>query len=139
VRTALRGAPRGLYMLPYCMPKDMKSPAMQEKYQQGPIAMVTVMPNGRPAMFIFLSQWFAYCIIISYFVAYLAAHTIAHGAPYLAVFRVVGTAGFLAYGLGFLSDSIWKGQPWSMTLKQVFDGLIYGLVTAGTFGWLWPR
>jgi hypothetical protein len=24
-------------------------------------------------------------------------------------------------------------------LKGVFDGLVYGLVTAGTFGWLWPR
>jgi len=26
-----------------------------------------------------------------------------------------------------------------MTIKEVVDGLIYGLLTAGTFGWLWPR
>jgi hypothetical protein len=45
----------------------------------------------------------------------------------------------MAYGLGSLSNSVWKGQPWSMTAKEVIDGLVYGLLTAGTFGWLWPR
>ena len=73
------------------------------------------------------------------FVAYLAAHTVPAGANYLVVFRVVGTAAFLAYGLGHVSDGIWKGQTWSMTIKEVLDGLVYGLLTAGTFGWLWPR
>jgi len=65
--------------------------------------------------------------------------TVAPAARYLAVFRVAGTAAFLAYGLGNLSNGIWKGQTWSSTIKEVFDGLIYGLLTAGTFGWLWPR
>jgi len=35
-----------------------------------------------------------------------------------AVFRVAGTAAFMAYGLGNLSNGIWKGQPWGMTLKE---------------------
>jgi hypothetical protein len=26
-----------------------------------------------------------------------------------------------------------------LTIKEVFDGLIFALLTAGTFGWLWPR
>jgi hypothetical protein len=51
----------------------------------------------------------------------------------------VGTAAFLAYGLANLSNSIWKGQTWSMTIKEVIDGLVFALLTAGTFGWLWPR
>jgi len=138
---ALRGAGlrRGLYVFPYCNPKDMKSPAMVEKYKLGPVGMLTVFPSAPPAMPKFLGQWFGYCLIISFFVAYLTGHTIAPGTPYLAVFRVAGTAGFLAYGLGQLSNGIWKGQPWSMTIKEVVDGLIYGLLTAGTFGWLWPR
>jgi len=72
-------------------------------------------------------------------VAYLACHTIPAGAHYPHVFRIAGTAAFLAYGLGNLSNGIWKGQPWSMTIKESFDGLIYALLTAGTFGWLWPR
>ncbi len=57
----------------------------------------------------------------------------------LLTYRVTGTAAFLAYGLGHLSDGIWKGQTWGATLKEVIDGLVYGLLTAGTFGWLWPR
>jgi hypothetical protein len=133
------GLTRGLYIFPFCTHKDMKSPAMQEKYKQGPVGMLTVFPSGPPAMPKFLVQWFVYCLVIGFFVAYLAAHTIQPGAHYLAVFRVVGTAAFLAYGLGNLSNGIWKGQPWGMVIKEVFDGLIYGLLTAGTFGWLWPR
>jgi len=142
VMTALRGAgvQRGVYVFPYCMGgKEMKSPEMVEKYKQGPVGFLTIFPSGPPAMPKFLISWFGYCLIISFFVAYLAAHTVAYGADYRAVFRVVGTAAFLAYGLGQLSNGIWKGQPWSAVIKEVVDGLIYGLLTAGTFGWLWPR
>jgi hypothetical protein len=130
---------RGLYIFPFCTHKDMKSPAMVEKQKQGPVGFLTIFPSGPPAMPKFLIQWFVYCLLIAFFVAYLAAHTVAPGTNYLAVFRVVGTAAFLAYGLGHLSNGIWKGQTWSVTVKEVIDGLIYGLLTAGTFGWLWPR
>ena len=127
------------YILPYCDHKSMKTPEVQEKFKQGPVGFLTIRPNGMPAMGKFMAQWFVFCLVISFFVAYLAAHTIPSGVRYLAVFRVVGTAAFLAYGLGHLSDGIWKGQSWSATIKEVVDGLIYGLLTAGTFGWLWPR
>jgi hypothetical protein len=141
IRAALRGAGlgRGLYQFPYCTHKEMKSPATVEKFKQGPVGMMTIFPSGPPAMPKFLGMWFAYCVVISFFVAYLTGHTVAMGAHYLQVFRVVGTAAFLAYGLGTISNSIWKGQPWSVTIKETFDGLVYGLLTAGTFGWLWPR
>ncbi|MGH9776278.1 MAG: hypothetical protein ACRD50_15200 [Candidatus Acidiferrales bacterium] len=141
IRAALRGAnlPRGLYIFPYCTHKDMKSPALQEKYKEGPVGILTIFPSGPPAMGKFMGLWFVYCLIISYFVAYLTGRTVAQGADYLAVFRVVGTAAFLAYGVGVLSNGIWKGQPWSMVIKEFFDGLIFSLLTAGTFGWLWPR
>jgi len=141
VLTALRaaGLKRGLYVFPYCTHKDMKSPAVQEKYKQGPVGMMTILPVGPPVLPKYLIQWFVYCLVIGFFVAYLTGHTLAQGAHYLAVFRVAGAAAFLAYGLGNLSNSIWKGQMWSMTIKEVVDGLVYGLLTAGTFGWLWPR
>ncbi len=130
---------RGLYVFPYCTHKDMKSPALLEKQKQGPVGFMTILPCGPPAMPKFLIQWFVYCLLIGFFVAYLTAHTVASGANYPVVFRVVGTAAFLAYGLGQLSNGIWKGQKWSVTIKEVIDGLVYGLLTAGTFGWLWPR
>ena len=136
---ALRGTPRGLYMFPHCTHKEMNSPEMIEKWNTGPAGILTIHPLGRPKMPKFLGQWFGYCLLINFFVAYLAGHTLPPGTHYLQVFRVVGTAGFLGYGLGSVSNGIWKGQPWSMVAKEVFDGLIYGLLIAGTFGWLWPR
>ena len=128
-----------LYVFPYCTPKDMKSPAMIEKYKRGPVGFLTIIPSGMPVLPKFLAEWFVYCLVIGFFVAYLTGHTVPAGTPYLEVFRVAGTAGFLAYGLGHLSDGVWKGQLWGNVIKEVIDGLVYGLLTAGTFGWLWPH
>jgi hypothetical protein len=141
VLATLRGAnlKRGLYMFPFCTHKDMKSPATVERFNQGPVGMLTVLPSGPANMGKYLGLWFVYCLVIGLFVAYLTGHTVAAGARYLAVFRVAGTAAFLAYGLGNLSNGIWKGQPWGVTIKEAIDGLVYGLLTAGTFGWLWPH
>jgi len=129
----------GLYTFPFCTHANMKSPEILEKFKQGPVGFLIVRPTGVVNLPQFLIQWFIYCLVVGLFVAYLAGHTVAPGAHYLAVFRVVGTAAFLAYGLGGLSNGIWKGLPWSMVLKEALDGLIYGLLAAGTFGWLWPR
>jgi hypothetical protein len=138
-REALRGLSPGLYVMPYCTHKEMKSPEIQEKYKQGPVGLLTMFPSGPPAMGKYMGLWFVYCLIIGFFVAYLAWHTVALGSNYLVVFRVVGTAAFLAYGVGIISNGIWKGQPWGNVIKEVIDGLVYALLTAGTFGWLWPR
>jgi hypothetical protein len=141
ILAALRPAnlQKGLYVFPYCTHQNMKSPEIQEKYKQGPVGFLTVFPSGPPEMPKFLGLWFAYCLIIGLFVANLTAFTVGPGASYRHVFRVAGTAAFLAYGLGNLSNGIWKGQPWSNVIKEAVDGLIYALLTAGTFGWLWPH
>jgi hypothetical protein len=55
------------------------------------------------------------------------------------VFRFVGTAALLGYSLALAQHSIWYMRNWITTLKSMFDGLVYALLTAGTFGWLWPR
>lgn len=130
---------RGLYVFPFTTHKEMKSPAMVEKYKQGPVGFMTILPSGPPAMPKLLIQWFLFCLLIAVFVAYLADHTVPFGANYRAVFRVVGTSAFLAYGIGQLSNGIWRGHPWPVVIKETFDGLVYSLLTAGVFGWLWPR
>lgn len=130
----------GAYAFPHlASPKDMGSPEMLDKYTQGPVGMLRVVPNGPPPMPKHLVQWFVYCLIVGTLAGYLAGRTVGDGASYLAVFRVVGTAAWLGYGIGSISDSIWRAEPWRTTAKNVFDGLIYALVTAGVFGWLWPR
>jgi hypothetical protein len=141
VRTLLRGArlTPGPCHVPCCTHKEMNSPETKAKFKEGPVVLMTVFPNGPVNMGKFLGQWFAYCVLVSFFTAYLAAHTVTFGAHYRTVFRVAGTAAFMAYGIGTLANGIWKGQPWGIVCKEVFDGLIYGLLTAGTFDWLWPR
>ena len=85
-----------------------------------------------------LVLWFLYTLIVGLLVAYLTGRTVGVGTDYLHVFRVAGTAAFLAYAGGEPVASIWFGRSWGATVKHVIDGLVYALVTAGTFGWLWP-
>lgn len=131
----------GQYVIPWCLdPKERESEASKGKYQEGPVALLWVMPKGAPNMGKSLGLWFVYLLVVGFFVAYLAGHTVLPGPhQYLKVFRVVGTAAFLAHGFGQVSGSIWMGKPWSATAKDLLDSLIYALLTAGIFGWLWPR
>jgi hypothetical protein len=118
--------------------KELGSAEMAAKFERGPVGMLTVLPSGRPAMGKSLGLWFVYCLVVGVVVAYLTGRTTAAGAGFLGVFRVASTAAFLAYSAALPIDSIWMGRSWSTTLKHVFDGLVYALVTGALFGWLWP-
>jgi hypothetical protein len=131
--------PGPVYAFPHCTPKEMKSPEVVEKFKRGPVGLLTVRPNGAPGMGKYLALWFLNCVVVGIFVAYLTGRTRVSGTQYLEIFRVAGATAFMGYGVGQLQDSIWKGQTWGVTAKHVVDGLIYALLTAGTFGWLWPR
>jgi len=98
-----------------------------------------VIPSGPPAMGKCLVQWFLYSVLISFFVAYIATFSLAAGDHYLKVFRLTGTIAVVGYAFGQVNNSIWKGVSWWTTVKFIFDGVIYGLVTAGVFGWMWPQ
>src|SRR5438105_9595404 len=100
------GLTPGLYHFPYCSHKDMNSPAMQEKFKQGPVGFLTLYPNGPVAMPKFLGMWFAYCLLVGVFVAYLTGRTVMPSAPYLAVFCGGCTSAFLAFGFGAFCHSI---------------------------------
>lgn len=129
----------GAYMFPHCSSmKDLSTPEMTEKYKTGPVGYAIVMPSGPPSMGKCLILWFLYTILISIFVAYVAHLALQYGEAYRPVFRITGTVAVLAYGITAIQDSIWKGVRWCVTGKFIFDGTVYGLVTAGTFGWLWP-
>ena len=132
--------PAGDYMMPG--PDSMaamRDPAFLERRRKGPVAVMTVMPGGPMSMGSNLAQWFVYSIVVSFFSAYVGSRALAPGADYLAVFRFVGSTAFLSYAMALPQFSIWYRRSWSTTLKSMFDGLLYGLFTAGTFGWLWPR
>ena len=127
------------YRFPFCTQKEMKSPETIERFKRGPVGLLVIMPSGAPKMGKFLGQWFLYCVVVSIFTAYLTGRTRMPGTEYLEVFRIAGTVAFIGYSLAQLQNAIWRGETWGVTLKHVLDGLIYGLLTAGVFGWLWPR
>lgn len=132
--------PPGDYMVPRASSMaDMRTPAFLEKMTKCPVMVLTVMPNGRPSMANSLVLWFVYTVIVSFFAAYIGGRALPPGQDYLHVFQIVGAAAFVGYSLALLQMSIWYRRAWSLTVKALFDGLIYGLLTAGTFGWLWPR
>lgn len=129
-----------LYTMPYC--KDMKAMGeseMQKKFAAGPVAMISVMPNGMPPMGKLLGQQIGFFIVGSILIAYLASISIATGADTTYVFRHVFVAAFLAYGWAQVPYSIWMGQPWSNCIRYLIDAVLYAAVTAGPFAWLWPN
>lgn len=132
--------PPGDYGAPHPgSPAGMKDPAFVERMTKGPILFMTVAPGAPPSMRTNLILWFLYLVLVSYFAAYIAGRALGPGADYRAVFRFVGSVAFIGYSLALLQNSIWYRRSWGTTLKNMFDGLVYGLLTAGVFGWLWPR
>ena len=131
--------PPGVYMTPHCADmKQMKDPAMMDKFVKGPVALLTVMPKGAPNMGKHLGLWLGFCVLVSFVAAYVARHTLTPGADGMLVMRITGTVAFAGYALSYVSDSIWKAQPWSNTMRHVLDGVIYALLTGLTFRLLWP-
>lgn len=142
VMDALRplAIPPGDYFVPRPSSRDeLRSPAFADKMKRGPVAVMTVMPSGQMSMGRNLGLWFAYCVVVNLFAGYIAGRALPPGSPYLNAFRFVGAAAFMGYSFALWQMSIWYRRSWTTTIKATVDGLIYALLTAGTFGWLWPR
>ena len=138
---ALRGLeiPPGDYAIPRASSmKEMNTPEFAEQLKRGPVVFLTVLPNGLLNVGRSLGQWFVYCVVVGAVAGYTAGLTLAPGAEYGLVFRVVGIVAFAGYALAIPQSTIWWYRSWRFTLLTMFDGVIYALLTAGTFGWLWP-
>jgi hypothetical protein len=134
------GIQPGNYMFPCAESmKDMCMPEMTEKCKVGPVGHLIVVPNGPPSMGKNLILWFIFCLVVGELVALAAGPTLGRGAAFKSVFHVTGLAALLGYAMGAFPESIWKGQKWTVTLKFVADGIIYGVITGLTFAWLWPK
>jgi len=132
--------PPGDYMIPRPSSRqDLRSPEYLEKVNKGPVMVLTVMPKGMMSMGRSLALWFLYLVVVSLFSAYVAGRALPAGAPFLQVFRFAGTTAFLGYSLALWQMWIWYRRSLSITIKATVDGLIYALLTAATFGWLWPH
>ena len=134
------GVPPGDYAAPHAgSAAGMNDSAYIAKATKGPLAFMTIAPGAPPSMGPYLASWFVYCVVIGVFVGYVAGVVFGPGAEFMIVFRVVSTVAFMAYALALPQHSIWYRRSWATTLKSVFDGLLYGLVTGAVFAWLWPK
>jgi hypothetical protein len=130
----------GDYLMPCAETMEVrKSPEFIEKLKKGPVLIMTIWPSGPASMGKSLLFWFLYSVVVGIFAAYVAGCALPPGASYLAVFRLAGTTAFIGYSLALWQMSIWWRRSWRITMKATIDGLLYGLLTAGVFGWLWPR
>ncbi|MCB0278932.1 MAG: hypothetical protein KDD94_05490 [Calditrichaeota bacterium] len=127
----------GFYVVPFAMGPDAQKPENQKKFEEGPNLYITAVPKGLPAMGKAIGQSVIFYLIVAVFVAYVLSHSLSADASYLAVFRIAGTIAFMAHSFALIPQSIWFGKPWGSTFKDMADALIYGLLTGGTFGWLW--
>ena len=135
-----RGSPApAQYNFPHCLEGQKNTPEIQAKFAAGPVGVMYIRESGEIRIGPFLLKWFVYLLVVAALVAYVAMITLGSGAPYLSVFRVVSATAWLAFAWQGPGDSIWVGKPWGQTVKYLLDGLIYALLMAGVFGWLWPR
>ena len=130
---------KGIFALPYCAEmKDMADPQMQQRFERGPVAMITIFDNGMPPMGKLMVQQILFFLLGMFLVAYCASLALLPGANYLEVFRFVSATAFLTFGWAQIPLSIWFGHPWGMCARYLVDALVYALLAAGAFAWLWP-
>jgi hypothetical protein len=142
VLNALRpfNIPPGDYMAPRAdSMEDMRSESFKAKFARGPVFIMTMMPGGSMAMGGQLTKWFLYLVVIACFSAYIAGRALPPGSDYLHIFRFVGATAFLSHVMGQWPGWIWYRRSLTTTIKMTIDGLLFALLTAGTFGWLWPK
>lgn len=129
----------GIYNIPHCTDmSQMGDQAMQKKFNDGPVAMISVFPNGMPPMGKLLTQQFIYFLLGCGLIAYVASLVLPIGAEFMQVFVFVAKLGFLTFGFATIPYSIWYGHPWAVTARFLLDALIYALVVGATMAWMWP-
>lgn len=131
----------GMYLMPD--PGHDKNPQANPEWiarvQEGTPAYLIVMPKAQMLnMGPTLAKNFAYLLLMGVFVAYVAGATLPAGTDYLKVFQVTGAVALVGHSMGAFPKAIFWGWSVSAATKEFLDGVVYALVTAGVFGWLWP-
>ena len=130
---------QGQYMFPGAeSKKEWSSPEWIEKANRGPVGLLFIHALGT-SMSKQLTFQGIFVLAISIMAGYMGSASLPPGAEYLEVFQVVGTAAFLAHSAGPFTDAIWYGFSWKMAWVRALEGLLFGVLTAGVFGWLWPQ
>lgn len=125
----------GSYMYPACdTAAERNSPEYQKKFAEGPRGVMTVF--GPFSMGQNLGLTFAYFLVISFCLAYLATLAFpSPGAPFMAVFRFVSTAGLLTFLSAIVQHAIWFR---CRIIGHVIESVAYAAIVGVIFAALWP-
>ncbi len=130
--------PPAFYCFPGCSDMSkLKDPEFRKQWEAGPHGTIHIcakVPNfGRNLLLVFI-----FYLIVGIFVGYVGTVAYNPGADYMDVFRLTGTVAIMAHCLGIIPQAIFLGRTFKSLLLDLIDGVVYGLLTAGIFGWLWP-
>lgn len=132
-----QGVTPGSYYFPFCDAADMKTDDGSRRYAEGPWGRL-VLYTRRPSMGASLLGSFALYLAASVALAYLGSLTIAPGAEFAPVMRVMGIGAALAYTVAVMPQIIWFDRRWKVFAAHLFDGVVYGVATGAAFALLWP-
>jgi len=140
LQAAVRRLKPGLYAFPAAAdPKQQMSKEWMERWAKGPSGWLTLAPPGPIRMGRNMALSLLVFVVVAFFDAYLSAHALGPRPRFWAVFRIVGTVGFMSFGVGSVFNSIWYNRPWRAYVADLIDAILFGLVMAIVFGLLWPR
>ena len=126
--------PLGSHMFP-CpeTPEQMKSPEFQRKCAAGPNGTLTLFPKVNMGQNLLLT--FLYFLGVSFCLAYLATLALEPGAGFMAVFRFVSTAGFIAFLSAIVQHAIWFKVR---IVGHVIESIAYAAIVGAIFAAMWP-
>ncbi|HZW07400.1 MAG TPA: hypothetical protein VFF65_09765 [Phycisphaerales bacterium] len=134
--------PPGNYGFPdFCqhdkLPRKERMAAMKALYDRRPMGLLRVW--GEMNMGVNMLLTFVFYLVTSAVIGYLAWATLPQGAPFAKVFQVIATAGILAYCFASFPGDLWFQKKRRAMAMDWIDGIVFGLITAAVFAWLWPR
>jgi hypothetical protein len=138
------GIKPGNYLFPdFRTRAAMESEKVKKALEQGPVGHLSL---WRPPLTMGgkLAATFIVFLVVSTLIAYQASVVLPKAAEFAPpttpkVFRVVGTAGILAYCFSFIPSAIWFGAPKRTIALGIIDGIVFGVITGAIFAWRWPH
>ncbi|HET9424031.1 MAG TPA: hypothetical protein VFO55_01570 [Gemmatimonadaceae bacterium] len=131
--------PPGEYMAPRpASSEDMRSAGFQEKMNRGPNFQINIMRPGPISMGRPLALWFVYVLVVAFAAGHVALGALGDHNDPPDIFHAVALSAFMGFAFALWQSVIWFQRPAKTALKATVDGLLYALVTALVYVWLWP-
>lgn len=134
------------------LPRRERMEALKTLYDRRPMGLLRVW--GEMNMGVNMLLTFLFYLFTSAVIGYLAwaALPLPANMPFLPgeraasgasmfwkVFQITGTAGILAYCFASFPSDLWFQKKRRAILMDWLDGVVFGLITAAVFAWLWPK